>query len=137
MFEAKLLEFLPRGDERGYLVAIEENKEIPFQIKRVFYIYGTKYNVKRGQHANLNSEFVLINIAGKSKVKIDDGNESKIFELNRPHTGIYIPRMYWKEMYDFSDDAILLCLASEYYDDGEYIRDYFKFKKIKGDYFAL
>lgn len=136
MFEAKLLDFESRGDERGYLVAIEGNKEIPFEIKRVFYIYGTKENVRRGQHANLNSDFVLINISGKSKVKIDDGNEIRIFELNRPHTGIYIPKMYWKDMYDFSDDAILLCLSSEHYDDREYIRDYVEFKKIKGDYFA-
>ena len=136
MFEAKLLDFESRWDERGYLVAIEGNKEIPFEIKRVFYIYGTKENVRRGQHANLNSDFVLINISGKSKVKIDDGNEIRIFELNRPHTGIYIPKMYWKDMYDFSDDAILLCLSSEHYDDREYIRDYVEFKKIKGDYFA-
>ena len=79
----------------------------------------------RGNHANRKSEFVLINVAGSSKVRIKDGcgNET-VFSLNRPHTGIYIPAMVWKEMYDFSKNSVLLCLSSEYYDADEYIRNY-------------
>ena len=85
----------------------------------------------RGCHANRKSEFVLINVAGSSKVKVKDGEGNEaIFCLNRPHTGIYLPTMVWKEMYDFSADSVLLVLASEHYDPEEYIRDYEEFEKI-------
>lgn len=127
----QMLEFQEKGDERGYLVVVEGMQDIPFDIKRIFYIYGTQKDVVRGQHANLRSEFVLINVAGKSKVKVKDGkgNES-IFSLNRPHTGIYLPNLVWKDMYDFSEDSVLLVLASEHYDAKEYIRDYNEFVEI-------
>lgn len=129
--ELKMLEFQQRGDERGHLVVIEGNKEIPFEIKRVFYIYGSDSTIVRGMHANRRSEFVLINVAGTSKVKVFDGQgNERIFELIEPHTGIYLPKMVWKEMYDFSADSVLLCLASEHYDPEEYVRDYDTFKKI-------
>ena len=90
-----------------------------------FYIYGSDKDVIRGQHANKQSEFVLINVAGTSKVKVKDGkgNES-IFCLNRPYTGVYLPRMVWKEMYDFTEDSVLMVLTNEYYDAGEYIRNF-------------
>jgi dTDP-4-dehydrorhamnose 3,5-epimerase-like enzyme len=127
MFEAKLLEFDPKGDDRGHLVVIEGMKDIPFDIKRIFYIYGTQENVIRGQHANLHTEFVLINLAGSSKVRVNNGEEERIFSLDRPHSGIYLPKMYWKDMYDFSQDSVLLCLASHPYDAAEYIRDYDEF----------
>ena len=79
----------------------------------------------RGQHANRKTEFILINVAGTSKVKVKDGEGNEaIFCLNRPHTGIYLPTMVWKDMYDFSEDSVLLVLASEHYDPDEYIRDY-------------
>ena len=133
MIEAKveMLEFQQLGDERGQLVVVEGAKDIPFEIKRIFYIYGTDTGVVRGQHANLRTEFVLINVAGRSKVKVMDGlgNET-VFCLNRPQTGIYLPKMTWKEMYDFSEDSVLLCLASEHYDGDEYIRDYNTYQEI-------
>lgn len=123
--KVKMLEFPQNGDERGQLVIVEGGGNIPFDIKRVFYIYGSDKDVVRGQHANRRTEFVLINVAGKSKVKIKDGEGNEIiFCLNRPHTGLYIPTMVWKDMYDFSEDSVLLCLASEHYDSSEYIRDY-------------
>lgn len=125
MNKVKMLEFSQRGDERGHLVVVEGNKDIPFEIKRVFYIYGSDTEVIRGQHANRDSEFVLINVAGKSKVRVKDGEGNEaIYCLNRPHTGIYLPTMVWKDMYDFSADSVLLVLASTYYDANEYIRDY-------------
>ena len=90
----RMLEFAQHGDERGHLVVVEGMKDIPFEIKRVFYIYGSDADVVRGCHANRRSEFVLINVAGQSKVRVRDGvgNEA-VFSINRPHTGLYLPRM--------------------------------------------
>lgn len=122
--KCRLIEFPQKGDDRGHLVIVEGNQDIPFDIKRVFYIYGSDKDVIRGRHANYRSEFVLINVAGTSKVKVDDGEKQKVFHLDRPHTGIYLPKLVWKDMYDFSEDSVLLCLASEHYDADEYIRDY-------------
>lgn len=126
----RMLEFPQRGDERGHLVIVEGNKDIPFEIKRAFYIYGSDLDVVRGQHANRQSEFVLINVSGTSKVKVRDckGNEV-IYCLDRPYIGLYIPVMIWKEMYDFSCDSVLLVLASQHYDPNEYIRDFSEFEK--------
>ena len=119
-----IIHFGDLGDERGKLVVIEGGQAIPFEIKRVFYIYESDDTVVRGQHANRESEFVLVNVAGKSKVRITDGKEEIIVELNEPMMGVYIPKMIWKDMYDFSADSVLLVLASTHYDGGEYIRDY-------------
>ena len=128
MNKVKMLSFKQNGDDRGHLVVIEGNKDVPFDIKRIFYIYGSDPNVIRGQHANRETEFVLVNVAGKSKVKVYDGKGNEaIFILNRPHTGIYLPTMVWKDMYDFSEDSVLLVLASEAYNPNEYIRSYDEF----------
>ena len=127
----KMLEFDQKGDDRGHLVIVESKIDIPFEIKRIFYIYGSDFDVVRGKHANKKSQFVLINVAGSSKVKILDGKGNEIvYSLNRPHTGIYIPNMLWKDMYEFSKDSVLLCLASEHYDENEYIRDYDEYIKL-------
>lgn len=128
---AQMLEFQQNGDERGHLVVVEGMKDIPFDIKRIFYIYGSDSTVVRGQHANRKTEFVLINVAGRCKVKVKDGKENEaVFLLSRPHTGVYLPQMIWKDMYDFSEDSVLLCLASEHYDASEYIRNYDEFVSI-------
>ena len=123
----RLLDFKEKGDDRGKLVIVEGNQDIPFEIKRLFYIYGSDRNVIRGQHANRNSEFVLINVSGTSKVMVTDGNEKQVVELTKPWQGVYLPKMVWKEMYDFSPDSVLLVLASTHYDGGEYIRNYEEF----------
>lgn len=129
----KVLNFKDLGDERGKLVVIEGNQDIPFEIKRTFYIYDSDNDVVRGQHANRESEFVLINVAGSSKVRITDGKEEFVVELNKPMMGVYIPKMVWKDMYDFSNDSVLLVLASTHYDGSEYIRDYDTYlKEING-----
>ena len=130
----RMLEFAQHGDERGHLVVVEGMKDIPFEIKRVFYIYGSDADVVRGCHANRRSEFVLINVAGQSKVRVRDGagNEA-VFSINRPQTGLYLPRMVWKDMYDFSPDSVLLVLSNEPYDAAEYIRDYDAFvREVNG-----
>lgn len=119
----ELLKFTERGDDNGRLVAVEGEKEIPFDIKRIFYIYGTKSKVVRGQHANLNSSFVLINVSGSCKVKLFDGTEEKTVALDKPNIGLHIPKMIWKDMYDFSPNSVLLVLSDCHYDSGEYIRD--------------
>ena len=128
----KILEFGDLGDERGKLVVVEGAQDIPFEIQRVFYIYGSDSEVIRGQHANRNSEFVLINVSGSSKVRVDNGFEEDIIELNRPRMGLYLPTMLWKDMYDFSADSVLLVLANTHYDGHEYIRDYDEFIKEVG-----
>ena len=126
----KILEFNDLGDERGKLVVVEGGMSIPFDIQRIFYIYGSDPTVVRGQHANRESEFVLINVAGTSKVRVDDGKEERIIELNRPMMGVYLSKMLWKDMYDFSADSVLLVLANTHYDGKEYIRDYDEYIKI-------
>jgi len=126
----RMIEFSQKGDERGHLVIIEAGIDVPFEIKRAFYIFGSQKDIIRGQHANRCTEFVLINVAGSSKVRVKDGKGNEvIYCLERPHTGVYLPTMLWKEMYDFSEDSVLLCLASEHYDPDEYIRDYTEFQK--------
>lgn len=127
----KIINFKDLGDERGNLVVIEgEGMDIPFDIKRVFYIYGSDDTVVRGQHANKETEFLLVNVGGKSKVRVDNGTESVVIELDRPGMGLYLPPMLWKDMYDFSPDSILLVLASRHYDGNEYIRDYDEYIKL-------
>ncbi|SFS79869.1 WxcM-like, C-terminal [Succinivibrio dextrinosolvens] len=120
------------GDDRGNLVVVEGAIDIPFEIKRAFYIYGSDSTVVRGCHANRESEFVLINVSGSSKVMITDGERKEVISLSRPRDGVYIPKMMWKEMYEFSPDSVLMVLASTHYDGSEYIRDYDAFlKEIK------
>ncbi len=122
--KCRILQFADLGDERGKLVVIEGGQAIPFDIQRVFYIYESDSTVVRGQHANRESEFVLINVSGQSKVRITDGKEELVVELDRPMMGVYIPKMMWKDMYDFSPDSVLLVLASTHYNGEEYIRSY-------------
>lgn len=128
----RILEFGDLGDERGNLVVVEGAQDIPFEIKRVFYIYGSDSEVVRGQHANRNSEFVLINVSGTSKVRVDNGFEEAVIELNRPRMGLYLPTMLWKDMYEFSENSVLLVLTNTHYDGKEYIRDYDEFLKEVG-----
>lgn len=127
--QVNTLEFKQNGDDRGHLVVVEGNKDIPFALARIFYIYGSDTDVVRGRHANRRSEFVLVNVNGSSKVKVSDGREEKIIVLDKPYRGVYLPKMVWKEMYDFSKDSVLLCLASEAYDPNEYIRNYSDYVK--------
>ena len=119
-----VLYFKDLGDERGKLVVIEGGMSIPFDIKRVFYIYGSDATVVRGQHANRESEFVLVNVAGRSKIRITDGREEFIIELDKPMMGVFIPKMIWQDTSDSSSASVVLSLSSTHYDDKEYIRNY-------------
>lgn len=124
-----LIDLSIKGDNNGHLLACEYAQNCPFDVKRVFWIFDTKPGIVRGSHANKNSEFMLVAINGSCKVKVDDGNKQEVVTLNNPHTGLYLNKMVWKEMYDFSYNAILLVLASTLYDETEYIREYNDFLK--------
>lgn len=119
--------FQQHGDKRGQLVALEEFKDIPFEIKRVYYMYDTGINVRRGFHAHKSLEQILICIHGSCKILLDNGKEKKVVSLEKPYEGLYIANDMWREMYDFSEDAVLLVLASDYYNEEDYIRNYEEF----------
>ena len=120
-------QFQQHGDERGQLVSLEEFTDIPFEIKRVYYMYDTGKNVRRGYHAHKNLEQILICIHGSCKILLDNGREKKKVFMEKPYEGLYIPNNMWREMYDFSPDAVLMCLASDVYKEEDYIRDYEEF----------
>lgn len=125
--------FQQHGDDRGMLVALEEFKDIPFEIKRVYYLYDTKKGVRRGFHAHRSLEQILICIHGSCSVLLDNGMEQKTVSLEKPYEGLYIANDIWREMYDFSSDAVLLVLASDFYREEDYIRDYDTFKREMGE----
>ncbi len=125
--DAYMITFQEHGDERGMLVALEYEKECPFPIKRVYYMYDTKKSVRRGYHAHRNLQQLLICVSGSCKIHLDDGTEIKEVVLDTPQKGLYLGKGIWREMYDFSTDAVLMSLASELYDETDYIRDYQQF----------
>ncbi len=125
--EIKKYSFQQHGDDRGMLVALEEMKDIPFSIKRIYYIYDTLAGVRRGFHAHKNLKQILVCVKGSCKLHLDNGFETEEVLLDKPYEGVYLDNNIWREMYDFSQDAVLLVLASEYYDESDYIRDYQKF----------
>ncbi|MBO5317373.1 MAG: WxcM-like domain-containing protein [Oscillospiraceae bacterium] len=122
--------FPPHGDDRGQLVAIEATKDLPFAIKRVYYIYDTLPGVRRGFHAHRNLQQILICVSGSCKIHLDDGHDTAEVTLDKPNEGLYIANNMWREMYDFTPGAVLLVLASEYYDEADYIRNYEDFLKM-------
>ena len=125
--QVKRIQFQSHGDERGQLIALEEFKDIPFRIKRVYYMYDTKEGVIRGKHAHKSLQQVLICVSGECKITLDDGSDSETISLDRPYEGVLVTNAMWREIYDFSPDAVLMVLASELYDEDDYIRDYDEF----------
>lgn len=131
--------FQPHGDDRGQLVSLEEFKDIPFRIKRVYYMYDTIADVVRGKHAHKTLEQILICIHGSCKIMLDNGHEKKVVPLEKPYEGLYVSNVMWREMFDFSPDAVLMVLASELYDESDYIRnydDFLEYLKTYGDSFS-
>jgi len=118
------------GDERGSLVAIEGNKDIPFNIKRVYYIFATKQEVARGFHAHKQLQQVAVCVAGKCKMILDDGANKEEVWLDSPNKSVLIENMVWHEIHDFSEDCVLMVLANAHYDEADYIRDYNEFNKL-------
>lgn len=127
-------EFNVLGDYRGQLVALEENRNIPFDLKRVFYIFGTQEGVSRGNHSHYKTKQFLVAVNGSCKVTLDDGYNKETFNLNKPNLGLFQDALIWGTMHDFSSDCVLMVLANEYYDASDYITDYDKFlKEVRND----
>lgn len=126
------LDFPPLGDNRGSLVALEADITVPFTIKRVYYIFNTKQGIARGFHAHKNLKQIAVCVTGKCRIIFDDGKSREEVWLKSPTKGIYIDSLVWREMHDFSKDCVLLVLASEHYDEADYIRDYEEFLEIVG-----
>lgn len=118
------------GDERGQLFVMEGEKNLPFNIKRVYYLTGTKLGVSRGFHAHKQLEQVAVCVSGSCRMLMDDGRERREFLLDSPDKAILIGKMIWHEMHDFSEDCVLLVLADDYYDESDYIRNYNDFKAL-------
>ncbi|MCX7747168.1 MAG: FdtA/QdtA family cupin domain-containing protein [Clostridia bacterium] len=128
--EIKMINFNTIIDSRGALVAIEEEREVPFQIRRVYYIFNTQNESKRGNHAHKRLRQVLICISGSCKVLLDDGSEKREVMLDSPEKALIVENMIWHEMYDFSKDLILLVLADDFYNENDYIRSYSEFIEL-------
>lgn len=129
----KILNFNVKSDSRGSLIALENLKEIPFEVKRIYYIYDTKPDFPRGAHAHRELEQVLIMMEGSCELVLNDGKNIKNIILNRPDMGIFIGKNMWREMKNFSYGAKLLVLASDFYNEKEYIRDYEEFLRNIND----
>ncbi|NMX64227.1 WxcM-like domain-containing protein [Pseudomonas sp. WS 5111] len=126
----KFLDITSKGDERGQLVALEYENDIPFEIKRVYYLTGTKQGVPRGFHAHKELLQVAVCVSGRCLMKLDDGVSKEEVWLDAPDKAIIIDRMIWHEMHDFSPDCVLLVLASDIYDESDYLREYSVFKNL-------
>ena len=129
---ARYVEFQMKGDELGWLVAIEAQKNIPFAIKRTYYIFGTRAGVRRGNHAHHALRQLMVCLSGSCKVLLDNGSHREAVLLDSNTRGLFIDPMIWHEMYDFSSDCVLLVLADGWYDVADYIRDYRAFKAASG-----
>lgn len=125
---ARYIDFAVRGDDLGWLVALESNRNVPFEIKRAYYIFGTKDGVRRGKHAHRQLTQMMVCLAGQCKVLLDDGRVREEVTLARNDQGLMLDAMLWHEMVDFSPDCVLLVLADNYYGEADYIRDYNAFK---------
>ncbi|EAH8156400.1 TPA: WxcM-like domain-containing protein [Campylobacter coli] len=129
----KILNFNVKSDSRGSLIALENLKEIPFEVKRIYYIYDTKPDFPRGAHAHKELEQVLIMMDGSCELVLNDGKDIKNIILNRPDVGLFIGKNIWREMKNFSYGAKLLVLASDFYNEKEYIRDYNEFLRMANE----
>lgn len=126
--DAKIVELPKFLDDRGNLSFAENNNQIPFEIKRTYWLYDVPGGISRGGHAEINNEELIIAISGSFEICVDDGKKSKTFTLNRSYYGLYIPKGLWREIKEFSSNAVALEFGSIYYDVNDYIRDYDEFK---------
>ena len=117
-------DFEEHGDERGILISLEEERNIPFDIRRCYFMFNTQPGVRRGFHAHKTLRQVLVCVRGSCKILLDDGREKAVVPLDRPNKGLYLSSDIWREMFDFSDDAVLMVLADQLYDESDYIRNY-------------
>ena len=130
MKNCELIDFKTLGDDRGSLIAIEEGYNVPFPIKRVYYIFDTKKGVERGFHAHINLKQVAVVVKGSCVFVLDDGYNKKEINLDNPNQGLLIEGLIWREIKSFSNDCVLVVLASEHYNEEDYIRNYDEFTKM-------
>ena len=130
MGNIQIINFPSLGDDRGSLVAIEAKFTVPFEVKRVYYIFETKFGVARGFHAHRELQQVAICVSGKCRMLVADGMQRKDVWLDSPTKGLLIGGMVWREMHDFSPDCVLLVLANQHYNEDDYIRSYDEFKRV-------
>lgn len=123
----KILNLNEIGDSRGYLVAVESNKNIPFEIKRVFYVYGSQENIVRGKHAHYTAEQLIICINGSCDFIVDDGNKCETIRMDNRTKALYIPAGVWDEFTNFSPNCVVVVFSNELYDPNDYISDYSEF----------
>jgi dTDP-4-dehydrorhamnose 3,5-epimerase-like enzyme len=128
--QVKLIEFSAITDGRGSLISLEELKNVPFVIRRVYYMYGMEASQERGKHAHKELEQLIICLFGGCTIILDDGRDRQTVNLDNPSKGLYIEKNIWREMKNFSEKCVLLVLASEYYHENDYIRDYGEFRKL-------
>ncbi|WP_318392048.1 FdtA/QdtA family cupin domain-containing protein [Enterobacter sp.] len=121
------------GDERGSLVSLEETNNIPFAIKRVYYMYDTKKDTRRGFHAHKKLKQLVVALKGSCRFVLDNGIERVEVVLDNPAQGLLLDSLIWREMYDFSEDCVLMVLADSHYDESDYIRNYEEFAKLVGE----
>ena len=134
MVKKEIINFKEHTDGRGSLIALEYPKQIPIEIKRIYYIYNVKKDTPRGFHSHKDLNQILIAISGCVKVKISDSYDEEIITLDSNDKGLLIGPMIWREMFDFSEDAVLLVLADHEYDESDYIRDYDEFIQLGREY---
>ena len=132
MTQPHLIEFRHILDHRGALTPIEAEADVPFSIKRVYFIYDVSHGAVRAGHSHKNLQQVLIAVSGSFKVHLDDGKTRQTFLLSRPNFGLYVPQMMWRDIDDFSGGAVCLSLASDHYAESDYYRNYEDFLKAKG-----
>ena len=123
----KTISLKDHGDDRGSLVALESSETVPFEIKRIYYIIGTQPGVSRGFHAHKNLKQLAVCIMGSCRFVLDDGTNREEVTLDNATTGLLINDLTWREMYDFTDDCVLMVLADHHYDESDYIRNYQEF----------
>ena len=128
--DCRILTLIVRGDELGKLIAIEETVDVPFEIARVYYIYGTQAGVVRGKHAHHKLQQLVVPLSGSCTMTLDDGVNRAAMRLDNPALGLTLPPMVWHEMSDFSSDCVLMMLADAPYDECDYIRDYGAFREF-------
>lgn len=121
------------GDERGRLNVLEAGRHVPFAVKRIYYLTATQSGIARGFHAHRELEQVAVCVAGECRMLLNDGKNVENVVLNSPDKVVRIRKMIWHEMHDFSPDCVLLVMANDHYDEGDYIRDYDVFMRLASD----
>lgn len=130
----RLLDFRPRGgDDSGWLISLQTHEQVPFDIRRVYYIFGTQQGICRGMHAHRDLEQVVVCVSGRCTFRVDDGFQREVYCLDSPQRGIYLGNNVWREMSHFSPNCVLIVLASRHYDPTDYIKDYNEFlARVRG-----